>query len=80
MVKHKFDQHRRPILINNIDINKIEVSDEISIDKKSFNHFTGYQDRKKLIPLCILHPKMNTYRRYFDETKCMFFLIKDNNC
>lgn len=36
MVKQKFDQHRRPILINNIDINKIEVSDEISIDKKSF--------------------------------------------
>ena len=28
-------------------------------------------------PLCIFLPKMSTYRRDFDKTKCMSFLIKD---
>ena len=29
-------------------------------------------------PLCILLPKMSAYRRNFDETKYMSFLIKDD--
>ena len=32
--KLKFDQHKSPILINNIDINKIEVSNKVSFGKK----------------------------------------------
>ena len=28
-------------------------------------------------PLCIFLPKMSTYRRDFDKTKCMSFLIKN---
>ena len=28
-------------------------------------------------PLCIFLPKMSTYRRDFDKTKCISFLIKD---
>ena len=30
------------------------------------------------MPLCIMPPKMNVYRRAFEETKYMSFLIKDN--
>ena len=33
--------------------------------------------RLKNSPLCILIPKMSAYRRDFDKTKCMSFLIKD---
>ena len=29
-------------------------------------------------PLCIFLPKMSTYRREFGETKCISFLIKDD--
>ena len=29
------------------------------------------------MPLCIFLPKMSTYIRNFDKTKCMSFLIKD---
>ena len=29
-------------------------------------------------PLCIFLPKMSAYRKYFDETKYMYFLIKDD--
>ena len=30
------------------------------------------------IPLCIFLPKMGAYRKDFDETKHMSFLIKDD--
>ena len=29
-------------------------------------------------PLCLLLPKLSANRRNFDETKCMAFLIKDD--
>ena len=32
---------------------------------------------KKIMPLCILLPKMSAYRKIFDKTKYMFFFIKD---
>ena len=32
---------------------------------------------KKVIPLCIVLPKMSAYRKSFEETKYMYFLIKD---
>ena len=37
---------------------------------------TKIKDSKKNIPLCIMLPKLSTYRRGFDETKYMSFLIK----
>ena len=42
-----------------------------------FKYFIGYKDAKRIRPLCILFPKMSAYRRDFDTTKCMSFLIKD---
>ena len=32
----------------------------------------------KIRPLCIFFPKMSAYRKDFDETKYMSFLIKDD--
>ena len=46
--------------------------------KKGFKYFIGYKDAKKIRPLCIFLPKMNAYRKDFDETKYMSFLIKDD--
>ena len=37
--KQKFHQHKRPISIKNIDINKIVVSNKVSFGKKSFKYF-----------------------------------------
>ena len=36
IVKHKFHQHKTPILKNNIDVNKIVVSNKIYFGKKGF--------------------------------------------
>ena len=42
--KHKFYQHKSPILRNHIDINKIVVSNDVSFGKKGFKYSIGYKD------------------------------------
>ena len=65
--------------MNVINVNKIILSDKISFVKKDFKYFIGYKVAKKIRPVCIFLPKMNAYRKDFDKTKCMSFLIKDEN-
>ena len=60
-------------LINNIDINKIVVSSKVPFGKQDFEYFTGYKDPKTIRLLCIILPKMSTYRSDFDKTKHVFF-------
>ena len=74
--KQKFHQHKRPISVKDININKIVVSSKVSFGKKGFKYFNGYKDAK-IRPLCIFLPKISAYRRDFDETKYMSFLKKD---
>ena len=47
--KQKFHQHKRPISIRNIDINKIVVSNKVSFSKKGFKYFIGCKNAKKWI-------------------------------
>ena len=54
-------------MIENIDINKIVVSNEVSF----------YKEYNKTRTLYIYLPKMMTYRRDFGKTKCMSFFRKD---
>ena len=75
--KQKSHQHKKTISIKNMDIDKIVVSNKVSFSKKGFKYFIGYKDTK-IRPLCIFLPKMSAYRRVFDETKYMSFLIKDD--
>ena len=76
--KQKFHQHKRPVSIKNVDVNKIVLSNKVSFGKKRFKYFTGYKDAKKTKPLCIFLPKMSAYRKNFNETKYMSFSIKDD--
>ena len=45
--KQKFHQHKAPISIKNIYINKIVVSNKVSFGKNVFKYFFGYKDGKK---------------------------------
>ena len=72
--KYKFHQYKRPISIDNREVNKIAVSNKIFFGKNNFKYFIGYKDAKK--PLCIFLPKMSPYTRDFDKTNKMPFLIK----
>ena len=46
--KQKFHQHKGPISIKNIDINKIVVSNKVSFGKKGFNISLTTKMLKKL--------------------------------
>ena len=41
--KHIFHQHKSPILIANININKIIVSNKVPFGKKDFKYFVRYK-------------------------------------
>ena len=46
ILKQKFHQHQRPVLIKNIEINKIVVSNKVSLGKIGFKYFIGSKDTK----------------------------------
>ena len=71
--------NKNPILISNININKIIVFNKLPFGKQDFKFFIGYKDAKKIRPLCIFQTKMIIYKRDFDNTKRMYFLIKDEH-
>ena len=76
--EQKFHVHKEQISMKNIDVNKITVSNKVSFHKKGFKYFFGYKNAKKIRPLCIFLAKMTAYRKDFDETKYISFLIKDD--
>ena len=71
--EYKFPQQKSPILINEIDINKIVVSNKFSIGQQEFKYFIGNNDNGKIKPLCMFFPETNGYRIALDETECMSF-------
>ena len=77
MPKQMFYQHKGAISIKNVDIDKMIVSNKVPFGKKGFKYFIGYKDAKKNKPLCVFLPKMTAYRKDFDETNYVSFLIKD---
>ena len=66
-------------MINDIDINKIAVSNKLLLNKQDFRYFIGYKDDQNVWPLCIFFSIMSAYRIDFHETECMFFMIKYEN-
>ena len=75
--EYEFHQYESPISTNNIDINKIVVSNKFTFGKQDFKYFIGYRDNKEIRPLCIFFLEMSTYKRYSDKTKYMYFMIED---
>ena len=56
------------------DIDRIVVRNMALFGKKCFKYFVGYEDdSQKIMFLCIMLPKVNAYRRGFEETKYMSF-------
>ena len=44
--EYRFPQSRTPISINNVDINKIVVSNKFTFGEQDFKYFIGYKDNK----------------------------------
>ena len=71
--EYKFHQYKRPISINDIDIDEVIVSNKLSFGKQDFIT----KIIKEIRPLRIFFPEMSIYKRYSDKTKCMYFMTKD---
>ena len=65
------------ILINDIDFNKIVVSNKIFFGKQDSKYFIDYKDATKIKLLCIFLTRTTIHRKGLDKTKFMYFLIKD---
>ena len=51
----------------------------LSIIKKAFKYFIGYQEGEIVKTLCIILPQMSGYIKYFKKDgKNIFFLIEDD--
>ena len=59
------------------DIHKIVVSNRSCFGKQFFKYFIGYKCNKESWILCIFFPEISIYKIYFDKTKCIYFMIKD---
>ena len=77
--KYKFHQYKSPILINELNINKVVVSNRFPFGKRDFKYFIGYKDNTEIRPLGTFFWEMSKYKRYADKTKCMYFMIKDES-
>ena len=74
--EYKFHQNKGPFSINDIDIDKIVVSNKLPFGKQDLKYFIGYIVSVKNRPLCIFRPQIVIYKRNFDENRRISFLIK----
>ena len=74
--EYKFHQNKNPILINDIDIDKLIVSNKLLFGKQDFEYFIGYKDSEKIRPLCIFCPQMIIHKRNFDENRQIYLFIE----
>ena len=72
--------HKSPIFLKDVDIEKVFLSKKISSDEKNYKYFIGYlYNDHKVKPLHIILSKTNAYVKSYDEQlKWMYFLIEDN--
>ena len=65
--------------INDIDINKILISNKPPFGKQRLKYFIGYIDSEIIRPLCVFRPQIIIYKINCDENRRIYFLIKDKN-
>ena len=65
--KDIFYRHKSPIVLEEVDIEKVLVSNKISSNEKNYKYFIGYlYNDYKVKPLHIMLPKMSAYVKSYD--------------
>ena len=69
IIKNAFHKNKRPININEVDIEEIILSHKKSYSKDSFKYFIGYKHKCNAFPslLCVKLPQMKAYAKYFES-------------
>ena len=75
--KNKFHKRKQPININKIDIKRLAISDEdLHGSKGSFRYFIECKSKEGTRPLCIKHPQLSGYAKYFNgNNKSINFVV-----
>ena len=70
-----------PVHVSDVDIEKVLVSNKISLGEKKYKYFIGYLDNDdKVQPLNIMLPKTTAYVKSYDgQTKWIYFLIEGDD-
>ena len=78
--KNTFYCYKSPIFLNDLDIDKVLVSNKISFGEKSYKYFIGYfYNDHKVKPLYIMLPKTSAYFKSYDgKPQWMYFLDNDD--
>ena len=69
IIKTALHINKRPININEVDIEEIVLSHQKSYSKDSFKYFIGYRRKGNAFssPSCVKLPQMNAYAKCFDN-------------
>ena len=59
--KSKFHCYKDPILLNDMNIDKILISNRISSSENNYKYFTRYPDKYKTKPFTITLPRTSPY-------------------
>ena len=77
---NRFHSSKNPIKTNNVDINKIVISERCPCGKR-YKFFIGYEnnngDDDQITSLCIRLQQMVKYVKHFDDAKVINFLNED---
>ena len=78
--KKKFYHYKSPVLLRDVEIEKVLVSNKTSFGEKNYKYFIGYlYNDNRVKPLHIIFPKTSGYVKSYDgKTKWMYFLIEDD--
>ena len=77
--KSSFYKNKKLFSLNDIDVNKILVSEKESYGTRSSSkYFIRYNNGDVIRLLCIIHPQMIGYVKHFDSSKTMSFNVSDN--
>ena len=72
--KSDFYKNKKAFQIDNIDVNKILVSEKEPYDtKNALKYFIRYNDNDVIRPLCLRLPQMTGYAKKFNENVTMSF-------
>ena len=80
IIKSAFYKNKKPININEVDIEEVVLSLKKSYGKDSFKYFIGYRHKGNGFPslLYVKLPQMTAYAKYFDKnSKYMNLLVND---
>ena len=80
IIRSAFHKNKKPININEIDIEEMVFSHKKSYKKDSFKYFIGYRHKGNAFPSpsCVRLPQMNACAKHFDKNnKYINLLVND---